>query len=74
MVLQSWELNIPGGEISLRELPKQKIAGHGQQSGHMTVEPYGIWFTLAGTLQGRMGVLENEPVKESSGPTIASPK
>lgn len=34
----------------------------------------GIWFTLAGTLQGRMGVLENKPVKESSGPTIASPK
>lgn len=34
----------------------------------------GIRFTLAGTLQGRMGILANESVKESSGHTIASPK
>lgn len=34
----------------------------------------GIRFTLAGTLQGGMGVLENEPVKKSSGPTMASLK
>ena len=34
----------------------------------------GIWFTLAETLQGRMGILGNEAVEESSGHTIARPE
>lgn len=31
LVWQSWELNVTGGEIYLRERPKQKTAAHGPQ-------------------------------------------
>lgn len=57
LIWQSWELNIPGGEMYLRELPKQN-------NGAWSTALAGMWFTSAEALQGSLGTLGNEAVKE----------